>query len=82
MVAQVAERYADGMRPEFPHRFFDLRQVVVGEHQVDDLHFVPVVIEVPGNVGHTDGHRLGTHATVEPVLPVGGDEKDTHCYLP
>ena len=81
VIAQVAQRYAYHVRPEILDDVLDLGQVVVGEHQVDDLDLVPLVVQVSRYVGQSDGHGLGIHSAVQPVLPVGGDEQDSHENL-
>ena len=47
-------------------------QPLLGLLAVCDL--VSLVVQVARDVGEADGHGLGIHAAVEPVLPVGCDE--------
>ena len=81
MIAQVAQGDSDDVGPEFLDDAFSLGQVVVGEHQVNHLDLVPLVVQVRRDIRQPDGHGLGVHPAVHPVLAVGSDEQDTHCIL-
>ena len=81
VIAQVAKGDPDDIGPELVDDGFNLGQVVVSEHKVNNLDLVPVVVQVRRDIRQPDGHRLGVHPAVHPVLAVGGYEQDTHCTL-
>ena len=70
------------MRAEVLHNALNLGEVVFRKHEVNDLNFVAVVVQMAGDIGQADGHGLGIHPAVQPVMPVGGDEQDSHSNLP
>ena len=48
--------------------------MVVGKHEVKHPNFMAFVVQVPGDVGKANRHRLGIQPALEPVVAVGGDE--------
>ena len=72
MVAQVAQRNSDDVRLEFLDYALDFGQVVFGEHEVNNLDLVSVVVKVARDVRQPDGHGLRVHPAVHAVLAVCG----------
>jgi len=81
MVAEVTDGHSNHLRLEFLNRGFNFNQMVFGKHQVEHLDLMALVVQVPGDVGKANRHRLGVHSALKSVVTVGGDQKDAHSVL-
>ena len=83
VVAEVADRDTHHLRLEVQHGALDFIEVVIlGEHEVDQLHLVPGTVDVAGDIGQADGDGLRPHPAHDLFVTVGSNQQDTHLKSP
>ena len=83
VIAEVADRDTHHLGLEVEDGAFDFIEIVlVGKHEVDQLHLVPGAVQMSGYVGQANGNGLRSHPAHDPVVTVGGNQQDTHRKSP